>query len=40
MLVVVLMGVLDGMRWDGHHQAAVLNAFETDEAVGELRNAR
>ena len=40
MLVDVFVAVLvfNGVRWNGHYEAAVLNAFEANEPIGELFN--
>jgi hypothetical protein len=40
MLVRVLVPGLEPMRRNGHHQAAVLDAFEADEKIGEVLDAR
>ena len=37
--VSALVGMLDRMRRNSHHQAAVLHAFEADENVGEMLDA-
>ncbi len=37
-LMAVLLGVLNGVRGNGHYQAPVLHTFEADKAVGKLRH--
>jgi hypothetical protein len=38
MFMAVFMRVFDGVRGNGHHQAAMLHALEADEAIGKLGN--